>query len=521
MEKGRSSSAVNSGYAKKCKELERLEAQVSEAYAAFDAMGDNTSRTRSQRLKRPKSLSKLINELGKNFNKKVEEVEGLKEDMRLERREFAETLEATKSSYESSHEEALKRERAAGEDKLALQAFEQEAHIIQLSRQLKEAEEKLRFIPVSGTPLNGSLTVGTTSTPSQTPNVDPTPLHPPNVQVDPDPSPTSSPEADKTSSLPAAPSTTRPAPIDVVRYIDAADANDVIIYFRHLFTQNYLLSEDHTVPILGEPCVCRWPDEWSLKVEALKKYQREGWRDQLRMMNCMKMYGLSITKHGYLIVRDHRSIGPPAIFWKHNTRGKGLGQEKFEWKVQNGEADDAPGRYLKKAKPLDIEHGFEVPLYGHGLVTQQLEGYDACEVIRQCSEILGVHDHSSLIRAVRQYKDRDNMVTKVVKVTETLSNQLRQVEDTRTMQRELVEHLVSSDNVVSAIHNVVTNQVTPDIGSCHQTHRECSATTESRSKARPNKRQRNQRKNPPGNQTLVSRPSSSLVLPKRQRFITD
>ena len=60
------------------------------------------------------------------------------------------------------------------------------------------------------------------------------------------------------------------------------------------------------------------------------------------------------------------------------------------------------------------------------------------------------------------------MGMKVVKVGETLSNQLRQVEDTRTMQRELVQHLVSSDNVVSAIHNVATNQGTPDIGSSHR-----------------------------------------------------
>ncbi len=66
------------------------------------------------------------------------------------------------------------------------------------------------------------------------------------------------------------------------------------------------------------------------------------------MMTSKKMYGLSITKHGYLIVRDHRSKGPPAIFWKHNILGKGLVQDTFEWKIQNGEADDAPGRYIKK-----------------------------------------------------------------------------------------------------------------------------------------------------------------------------
>ncbi len=91
-------------------------------------------------MKRPKTLTMLINELVKNFNNQVEELEGLKEDMRLERREFADTLEQTNLSYESSHEEALRREREAGEEKLSLQAFVQEGSIIQLSRQLKKAE---------------------------------------------------------------------------------------------------------------------------------------------------------------------------------------------------------------------------------------------------------------------------------------------------------------------------------------------------------------------------------------------
>jgi hypothetical protein len=48
-----------------------------------------------------------------------------------------------------------------------------------------------------------------------------------------------------------------------------------------------------------------------------------------------------------LIVRDHKSKGPPSIFWKHNDRGKGSVQDKFEWKIQIDEADDAPRRYLK------------------------------------------------------------------------------------------------------------------------------------------------------------------------------
>ncbi len=72
------------------------------------------------------------------------------------------------------------------------------------------------------------------------------------------------------------------------------------------------------------------------------------------------------------------------------------------------------------------------------MVTQQFQGRDPCEVVRQCSKNLGVHDHSLLLRAVRQYKDRYDMATKVVKLGETLSNQLRKVGDTRTIQRELV-----------------------------------------------------------------------------------
>ncbi len=56
----------------------------------------------------------------------------MKEDVRLERRKFADTLERTKLSYESSHEEVLRMEREEGEDKLVLQAFDQEAHIILL-----------------------------------------------------------------------------------------------------------------------------------------------------------------------------------------------------------------------------------------------------------------------------------------------------------------------------------------------------------------------------------------------------
>ncbi len=70
--------------------------------------------------------------------------------------------------------------------------------------------------------------------------------------------------------------------------------------------------------------VCRWPSEWKNKVNALIKHGDWQCSDiissQIRMMNCMKMYGLDITPESYLCVRDHKSIEQPLIFWTHNLK---------------------------------------------------------------------------------------------------------------------------------------------------------------------------------------------------------
>ncbi len=74
--------------------------------------------------------------------------------------------------------------------------------------------------------------------------------------------------------------------------------------------------------LLAESYMCRWPDEWTKRVVALKEVRGEGWEAEVRMMNCIKMYGVSWTTLGVMVVRDHTSKGVPTMFWKHNLRKK-------------------------------------------------------------------------------------------------------------------------------------------------------------------------------------------------------
>ena len=108
-----------------------------------------------------------------------------------------------------------------------------------------------------------------------------------------------------------------------VEYIDAADAGDHIIYDRHVRAYAYIRSltaKDigNLEKLIDEPYICRWPEEWTNKVNAMKKSGEMGdearrlkMRRQVRILNCMKMYGLGTTSRGYMIVRDHKSRGEP------------------------------------------------------------------------------------------------------------------------------------------------------------------------------------------------------------------
>ncbi len=61
-----------------------------------------------------------------------------------------------------------------------------------------------------------------------------------------------------------------------VEYIDAADACDHITYDRHAETYAYIRSLTaknigNLEELIDEPYICRWPEEWTNKVNAMKK----------------------------------------------------------------------------------------------------------------------------------------------------------------------------------------------------------------------------------------------------------
>ncbi len=81
-----------SAFRNKCKEVERLQGQIADAYAAFDDQDERTLRTRTSKGKKAtKSLSQKIKELATILNEKVVEHQHCIGEMRLDRRELEET----------------------------------------------------------------------------------------------------------------------------------------------------------------------------------------------------------------------------------------------------------------------------------------------------------------------------------------------------------------------------------------------------------------------------------------------
>ncbi len=134
-----------------------------------------------------KSLSKKIEDLIVHLKKSIAE----HKQLALDRKELEDLLKHTKLSYQSSQEEALRRERAIANENFVMQTSELGEHIMTLSRQLKDAEQKMRAVYTVGTSSFLLATGATLSSLTATPDVTPMPLPTPNVGASHESSPTS------------------------------------------------------------------------------------------------------------------------------------------------------------------------------------------------------------------------------------------------------------------------------------------------------------------------------------------
>ena len=216
-----------------------------------------------------KSLSQKIEDLIVHLKKSIAE----HKQLALDRKELEDLLKHTKLSYQSSQEEALRRERAIANENFVMQTSELGEHIMTLSRQLKDAEQKMRAVYTVGTSSFLLATGATLSSLTATLDVTPTPLPTPNASASRESSPTSA-HDDVASVIPTTRTTTTPG--TPLEYMDAADANNQVIYLQHLHTINYILKSSNREAMNEESFLCRWPDEWKETVEAVKRNKTNG-----------------------------------------------------------------------------------------------------------------------------------------------------------------------------------------------------------------------------------------------------
>ena len=424
---------------KKSKVVAQLKAEIFAAHAAFGDTVDTATRTRSTNTvkKSTKSLSVKIKALANMLKKKTAEHQELVEEIALERKEHEDMLKQTAMSIESNLEDALRREKARAAEELTLKTSELDDHIVTLSRQLKVAEAEVAELQKAGTSSFLSPIHAPTSYPTRTPSVTPTPFRtPPSSAVPTKPLfsiPFSRACEDVCEHRNTGASATQ---IATFEYIDALDATASIIHLRHLQTLDYitsLIDPDLSIDpdltgvaeLLAKPYICRWPNEWTKRVDALKKVRGEGWEVEVRMMNCIKMYGVSWTTLGVMVVRDHTSKGVPTMFWEHNLRKKE--NEEVEWKVANRCDDDVFGRVLKTPISMGYHDTSGVHSYTHtpsvqGDMTPDGASYTKVKAfLQECMDVVGVDNESQLLSALKKCRDDQDKIRKVVILSEKVT----------------------------------------------------------------------------------------------------
>jgi hypothetical protein len=143
-----------------------------------------------------------------------------------------------------------------------------EVEIRQLTSQLQVAQEKLVLHNLASPEGFLSPILAQPASRLRTPSITPSP--PPSL-------PSFAPSAGAaTTSMPR--SSTHPATDSgaTIEYVDAADAGNHIIYDGHVQTYDYIMSltaknMGNLEKLIDEPYICRWRDEWTNKVNAMKK----------------------------------------------------------------------------------------------------------------------------------------------------------------------------------------------------------------------------------------------------------
>ena len=312
---------------------------------------------------------------------------------------------------------------------------------------MKEAEEKLSLYTAGSSSTFVAATVARTPSTTLTPNLTPTPLPSRIVDVHADPSPSTT-VANVASTSRVVSST----PNDAVEYIDAADANEYIMYLQNALTYDYIVSlpgvKFGNKSLGGEPYLSRWPNEWTEKVDALKKNNRDGWKEHASMMNCMKMFGLGITRENCLFVRDHRSRGCPQIFWMYN---KCKSVEDVHWEVGTSDDVNVAGRVLKKPNPLGDNDGDGESSSPHSLALHPFNPYK--QMLQECLVVAGVDDHSSLIIALKKYKNQDLRLEEVAYADEELTEHQLKEKELKEKKKQAMEGLISTNPRFGCVRN--------------------------------------------------------------------
>jgi hypothetical protein len=154
------------------------------------------------------------------------------------------------------------------------------------------------------------------------------------------------------------------------------------------------------------------------------------------------------------------------LFWKHNLKKNS--DETVEWKVDTGEDGDVPRRVLRK--PLSLSNDDD-GMGRHSMVMRVTRNYphnERTDVLQECLHIVGVDDISSLISALKQYKDKEEKLNRIRLADEKLKEKQNEVKVTQKEKDNAVTQLTTSHSVY---REVVTN-----------------------SRSKPNKRKRNQRR---------------------------